>query len=196
MAELQTEGQVMEPGSGVWLALFPWRAGAADTVAVNTSGWADGTAQFRLRSRKVAGTATSAPSAWSPVRTINVALAVGVPFLAMDGTPVGILAGTWRSLPDEVSPSGLVARNWGATALARADADAAALRALASYNLVRTIGWQLRGQGYGDLALSGLAMDGAPVVARLEIEGSERHERSPGLRYQTISLRLREQVGP
>lgn len=100
----------------------------------------------------------------------------------------------FRRLPDEVSPTGIVASAWEADIICRSDAEANALRAMASHNLRRSVGWQLRGAGYGDVAASG-DLIGRTTTVRFTVE---RDDYEPGRRgwYRALTIRLHEQVAP
>lgn len=114
-------------------------------------------------------------------------------FLTLDGLAVRVTR--FRRAADEVSAGGMRAAVWEADALVFSDAEAAALRALGSYNLRRALGWQLRGNGYGDVAMAG---SGATATVRIEV-GDEDYDAPTSAAvavdpWRTVSLRLREQV--
>jgi hypothetical protein len=83
-------------------------------------------------------------------------------FLTLDGLAVRVTR--FRRVADEVSAGGVRAAVWEADVLLFSDAEVAAVRALGSYNLRRAIGWQLRGNGYGDVAMAG---SGATATVRI-----------------------------
>lgn len=116
-------------------------------------------------------------------------------FLTFDGARVPVERGSFRRLPDEVDPvSGATAGNWQAAVYCRSHAEANAIRALRSWNLRRTLSWQLRGDGHGDVTVNGEAMGAVPVVARLEVEGGAYPGDGPFRHHVTLSVRIREQV--
>lgn len=116
-------------------------------------------------------------------------------FLTFDGAPVPVERGSFRRLPDEVDPvSGATASNWQGTLYYRTHAAAEAVRAKRSWNLRRTLSWQLRGDGHGDVAVSGEALNEAVVPARLEVEGGPYPGDGPFRHLVTLSVRIREQV--
>lgn len=102
-------------------------------------------------------------------------------------------AARYRRLIDEVDPvSGTAARAWEVDAYALTDAEADAIYALRSWNLRRTLGWQLRGHGAGDVSLTG---ELGTATVRVEVTGEADYLRHPdGTHTRTLSLTLREQV--
>lgn len=116
-------------------------------------------------------------------------------FLTLGGAEY--LVGRFERLPDEVGASGRVARAWRADVFCASDAAAAALRALASHNLRRTVGWQLRGQGHGDVTMGGDGVGGGSTVVRFTVEGDNYgHAEEGSSWYRVLTLHLREQVSP